>query len=118
MQNHKSYTVLAPILQKYPRAAGSLFQTYNDIVYAQQWSDVDLVQLDSISRAAISGKRPNTDATVYVVPCSLAETLSFDWLQQAFAQLQDPQEIFLAITSDDASLVYYKLSRGMVKPQL
>ncbi|KAF7293739.1 Sen15 domain-containing protein [Mycena chlorophos] len=114
MQNHKSYTVLAPILQKYPPRSRIL--------------------VPDIQRHSISGKRPNTvgysphsqsiflrsiqDVAVYVVPCSLAETLSFDWLQQAFAQLQDPQEIFLAITSDDASLVYYKLSRGMVKPQL
>ncbi|KAJ7845445.1 hypothetical protein B0H14DRAFT_3868096 [Mycena olivaceomarginata] len=56
----KGYAALAHVLPKYPRAAGSLFQAYNDILL----------------------------------------------------------EIFLAITSDDASIVYYKLSRGIVKPQI
>ncbi|KAJ7058827.1 tRNA intron endonuclease [Mycena amicta] len=118
MQTHPSYTVLAPIVAKYPRAAGSLFQTYNDILYAQEWTDVKVIELEGISRPAISGKKPKTHTTLYVVPCSLAETLSFGWLQQAFTQLSDPPEIFLAIISDDASIVYYKLSRGIVKPQL
>ncbi|KAF7306273.1 Sen15 domain-containing protein [Mycena indigotica] len=135
MQRHPSYKVLQPVVTKYPRAAGCLFQTYNDIVYgqsrffrpddyetealsAQGWTDVQVLELEGLSRAAISGKKPKMDATLYVVPCSLAETLSFGWLQDAFTQLSDPPEIFLAITSDDASIVYYKLSRGIVKPQL
>ncbi|KAJ7909695.1 hypothetical protein B0H13DRAFT_1616314, partial [Mycena leptocephala] len=58
------------------------------------------------------------DVTLHVVPCSLAETLSFAWLKTAFAQLSDPPEIYLAITSDDVSIVYYKISRGIIKPQV
>ncbi|KAF8215077.1 tRNA intron endonuclease [Mycena galopus ATCC 62051] len=118
MQAHPSYPALAHVLPKYPRAAGSLFQAYNDILLVQQWTDVKVVELEDISRAAISGKKPGTDATLYVVPCSLAETLSFGWLKMAFTLLSNPAEIFLAITSDDASIVYYKLSRGIVKPHV
>ncbi|KAJ7160155.1 tRNA intron endonuclease [Mycena filopes] len=118
MQAHPSYQALSHILPKYPRAAGSVFQAYNDILLVQQWTDVQVVDLEGVSRAAISGKKPGTDATLHVVPCSLAETLSFGWLTTAFTLLADPPEIFLAITSDDASIVYYKLSRGIVKPQV
>jgi tRNA-splicing endonuclease subunit Sen15, fungi type len=34
----------------------------------------------------------------------------------AFSGLQNPAEIYLAITSDDSSIVYYKISSGIVKP--
>ncbi|KAK7022146.1 Sen15 domain-containing protein [Favolaschia claudopus] len=118
MQAHPSYPALAHVLPKYPRAAGSIFQAYNDIVLVQQWTEIELIDLEGISRAAISGKKPKTDIISYVVPCSLAETVSFGWLTAAFALLSNPQEIYLAITSDDASIVYYKLSRGIVKPQV
>ncbi|KAF7319778.1 Sen15 domain-containing protein [Mycena kentingensis (nom. inval.)] len=118
MQSHPSYAALAPIATKYPRAAGALFQTYNDILHAQEWTEVEVIELQSVKRAAIAGKKPKTDEKLYVLPCALAETLSFGWFQEAFAELSDPPEIIVAITSDDASIVYYKLSRGLVKPQL
>ncbi|KAJ6499561.1 tRNA intron endonuclease [Mycena vitilis] len=118
MQAHPSYQALSHVLPKYPRAAGSLFQAYNDILLVQRWTDVEVVDLEGVSRAAITGKKPKTDATMYVVPCSLAETLSFGWLTTAFTLLSDPPEIYLAITSDDASIVYYKISNGIVKPQV
>ncbi|KAJ7740252.1 tRNA intron endonuclease [Mycena maculata] len=118
MEAHPSYQALAHVVPKYPRAAGSLFQAYNDILLVQKWSDVKVVDLPNVSRAAITGRKPKTDAILHVVPCSLAETLSFGWLKTAFTLLSDPLEIYLAITSDDASLVYYKISRGIVKPQV
>lgn len=37
-------------------------------------------------------------------------------LQTAFKELDNPPEIYVAITSEDASIVYYKLSLGIVKP--
>ncbi|KAJ7909657.1 tRNA intron endonuclease [Mycena leptocephala] len=110
MQAHPSIS-LEHVLPKYPRAAGSLFQAYNDILLVQQWTDVKVVDLEAVSRAAITGKKPNTDVTLHV-------TLSFAWLKTAFTQLSDPPEIYLAITSDDASIVYYKISRGIIKPQV
>ncbi|PPQ73160.1 hypothetical protein CVT26_014826 [Gymnopilus dilepis] len=136
MELHPSFPVLSPFISKYPRSSASLFQTYNDIVYAQQWQDVEVLDLESCSRGAIKGKKRDTEEMLYVVPCSLSETLSFGWLQGAFAQIfrtrsngeeflaaeQDstaganPPFIYLAITTQDASIVYYKLSQGIVKP--
>lgn len=37
-------------------------------------------------------------------------------LQTAFDVLLNPAELYLAITSEDASIVYYKISLGIVKP--
>ncbi|TFK34736.1 tRNA intron endonuclease [Crucibulum laeve] len=116
MENHPSYSALSDVVEKYPRTAGSLFQAYNDILYAQQWQDVEVLDLEGCERGAIQGCKKDTETILHVVPCSLAETVSFAWLQTAFTLLSDPPEIYLAITSEDASIVYYKISRGIVKP--
>jgi len=134
MEFHPSYPALSFVLLKYPKAAAALFQTYNDILSAQQWSDVEVLDLPSCSRGAVTGRRPQTKETLCVVPCSLAESLSISWymptpllrslaqvghfdrLQDAFNELQHPKEIYLAITAEDASIVYYKISEGIVKP--
>jgi len=117
MERHPSYQALSPLLQKYPRSAGCFFQTYNDVVYAQRWTDVEVVDLGTCQRGAIKGrKRGDAETVLHVVPCTLAETVSFAWLKAAFELLSNPPEIFLAITSQDASIVYYKISLGIVKP--
>jgi len=118
MEAHPSYKTLAPILQKYPRTAGGLFQAYNDVVFAQQWTDVEVIELEPCGRAAIKGRKPNTELNLHVVPCTLSETISFAWLRDAFTLLSNPGELYLAITSEDASIVYYKISRGIVKPAI
>jgi len=74
-----------------------LFQAYNDIVYVQRWTNPEVIDLEKCKRGAIKATKKGADA---------------------FAELSSPQEIYLAITSDDASLVYYKISDGIVKPQL
>ncbi|EGN93977.1 hypothetical protein SERLA73DRAFT_156092 [Serpula lacrymans var. lacrymans S7.3] len=129
MENHPSYPALQSLLRKYPKAAGSLFQTYNDLLLAQKWTSIELLDLSSCSRAAIKGQKPRVEPEplrppYIVVPCSLAESLSTSWLQAAFTHLdklsddKPASEIFLAMTSEDASIVYYKISRGIVKPPM
>ncbi|KAH9854089.1 hypothetical protein C2E23DRAFT_81911 [Lenzites betulinus] len=79
MEKHPSYEALAPYLPKYPKAAGALFQTYNDLKFAQQWTGLELIELPGCSRCALKGRRPNAEDVFYVVPCALAESLSTDW---------------------------------------
>jgi len=117
MQHHPSYPVLSSLLIKYPNSAGPFFQTYNDILFTQGWKDLIVLDLSSCSRGAIKAFRPQTE-TLYVVPCSLTESLSISWLQDAFKDLGNPKEIYLGITADDASIVYYKISQGIVKPPM
>ncbi|PFH51246.1 hypothetical protein AMATHDRAFT_75093 [Amanita thiersii Skay4041] len=118
MEDHPSYPVLLPYFSKYPRAAGSLFQAYTDIVYSQQWLDTEVVDLERCGRAAIKGRRKNEETFSYVVPCALMENISFGWLKTALADLSSPPAIYLAITTDDSSIVYYKISDGIVKPTM
>jgi tRNA-splicing endonuclease subunit Sen15 len=136
MEAHPSHPTLVPYLQKYARVAGALWQTFNDIALAQSWDDVALHDLPGCSRAAISGYRPAPAISsaagtaafkraedekaprLFVVPCSLAESLSASWIRAAFDELGTPPSFYLAICAEDSSVVYYKLNRGIVKPPL
>ncbi|KIJ64573.1 hypothetical protein HYDPIDRAFT_28507 [Hydnomerulius pinastri MD-312] len=125
MQAHPSHRNLTQLLSKYPKAAGALFQVYNDLTLAQRWTEVEVIDLPDCQRAAIKGLKPSSDAgepaSVYVVlPCSLAESISTSWFRDAFASLgtNAPEAIFVAITAEDSSTVYYKISKGIVKPPL
>lgn len=126
MQSHPSYPALSVYLKKYPTAAASLFQAYNDITYAQQWEEVTIVDLgDEYQRAAIRGRRkmgPEDGGGIsedfsYVFPCSLSEQFTFERLRNVFPVL-GVDKVFMAITSEDASIVYYKISEGIVKPPI
>jgi len=119
MENHVSYPALASLAKSYPRAANSLFATYNDLLHAQRWEDLTVLDLPACTRGALSGRRPNSEpTTLYVLPCSMSESLSTSWLTDAFKALNDPEGIYLAISTEDSSIVYYKISRGFVKPAL
>jgi len=48
----------------------------------------------------------------------MSESLSTSWLTDAFKALNDLEGIYLAISTEDSSIVYYKISRGFVKPAL
>lgn len=116
MNAHPSHQELSALLPKYPKAAGALFQTYNDLKFAQQWTDLEIIDLSSCSRGALRGRRPKMETSLCVIPCSLAESLSISWLQGAFRELGEPSEVYLAVNAEDSSIVYYKISPGIIKP--
>ncbi|KAG8705430.1 hypothetical protein FRC08_001677 [Ceratobasidium sp. 394] len=119
MEKHPSYPALKGYLQKYPKSRGAIYQTYNDIVYGQQWSDVEIVDAPQIGRAVVSGRRPEQKDPSLVIPCGLGETMSFDWLTEAFKNSPSANnpDIYLGISGDDSSIVYYKISPGIIKPK-
>jgi tRNA-splicing endonuclease subunit Sen15, fungi type len=133
MDRHPSYSFLKDSLHKYPRNAGALFQTYNDLTLGQKWTDVELVDLPECGRGAMVGFRPKITITessigeddavedkerAYVVPCTLTETLSMAWVHKVFDGLPGAEVFYLAIAAEDSSVVYYKLSKGIIKPPL
>jgi len=118
MDQHPSHAVLSPFVSKYPRAASGVFQAYNDLLYAQQWKDLEVVDLPKCSRCGFRGRKPETDVILSVVPCSLSESFSLSWIYSAFEEFGSPEEVYIAITAEDSSIVYYKISQGIVKPPL
>lgn len=122
MESHPTYENLAPFVARYPRHAQSLFQVYNDIVYTQRWTDVTIEDIPELNRVAVRGKKDPSEPSKLVVPCSLAEDLSIGWITQVF-ESRSPKEpslaaIWVGIVADDSSLVYYKLSKGIIKPPM
>jgi len=115
-ESHSTYTLLSAVTIKYPHTASAAFQTYNDLLFAQQWGELEVVDLPKCGRCGFRGRRPENPCVRVVVPCSLAETISMSWLKSAFEEMDSPEEVFLAICADDSSIVYYKLSAGINKP--
>ncbi|KAI0064130.1 hypothetical protein BV25DRAFT_1801299, partial [Artomyces pyxidatus] len=112
------YAVLAGLLPKYGRSAGAVYQTYSDLVLAQGWSEVEVVDLPSCGRCGFRGVKPEAQAAAWVVPCGLGERLSVEWVTAALRDLGGVEEAYLAIAGEDSSIVYYKLSSGIRKPSV
>ncbi|KAI9507623.1 tRNA intron endonuclease [Russula earlei] len=115
--SHPTYALLSAVIERYPHVAGATFQTYNDLLLAQQWSEMEVVDLPQCGRCGFRGRRPeNQNTPTIVVPCLLTETITMDWLKSTFSDLDNPGEVFLAICAEDSSIVYYKMSMGINKP--
>ncbi|KZT38589.1 hypothetical protein SISSUDRAFT_985994, partial [Sistotremastrum suecicum HHB10207 ss-3] len=113
------YPILAPVIKKYPATAGPLFQTYNDLSLAQRWESLEIIDLSNALRGGFRGRRPGTQTeSSVVVPCFLTESLSMSWISSVFQDLPDVKDFYLAICTEDSSVVYYRMSKGIVKPPL
>ncbi|KAG8996450.1 hypothetical protein FRB94_008281 [Tulasnella sp. JGI-2019a] len=113
------YSDIRELCERYPRQAGSFFQAYSDLKFSQKWLDIEAVDLAKARRLVIKGRKDANEPLRIVAPCSLGESLSIQWLNAIFEEVSpSPMEIYLGITSDDSSIVYYRLSKGMVKPPL
>jgi len=118
MNLQSSHPTLSSYVGKYPSLRGILLLTYNDLLYGQCWSDVEVLELPVCGRLLLKGVVNETKTTNIVLPCSLSETLSIEWLSQVFDELKGPREIHLGIVSDDSSIVYYRIGDGIIKPPL
>ncbi|GAA5909752.1 Sen15p [Sporobolomyces salmoneus] len=128
---------ILPYCQKYPSQASSLFQSFIDLRLAQQWRDLEVLELDEISTVVLRG-RPKTPAKAspaIVLPMNLTTPTSLQSLDSvltAVAKLpastapettptstdsSSSPTIYLAIVEKDSSIVYYVLKQGIVSPK-
>lgn len=122
-ERHAAYAVVEPLCAKYPAQAGALFQTYVDLKYAARWRALDVHDTASFGKpgwAILVGEAPDTNQTrQVVVPLLLEQTVDTHMFTELFAHLPPDavtSHILLAMMSNDSTVVYYKLSQGMVKP--
>ncbi|KAF8426131.1 hypothetical protein L210DRAFT_962178 [Boletus edulis BED1] len=123
MQSHPSHPRLARLISKCQKSASALFQKLNDVTL-----DIQVLELPQRGRGGRhSHPFPQTagepSSTCVAVPCGLAESISTPWIRDAFAaldtQLADaPETLFAAICSRDSSIVCYKISKGIIRPQV
>jgi len=82
------------------------------------WTDIVAIDLPSAGRMAFRGKRPTSEGFSIAVPCNLNESLSPEWLSFAFKDLISEEVFYLSISDNESTIVYYKISKGLLKPQL
>ncbi|WFD36707.1 hypothetical protein MCUN1_003594 [Malassezia cuniculi] len=134
-EDHPVYPRVREICAKYPMQAGPLFQTFVDLQFGARWRELEVFdvpkqspqdtgRLGSAGLAFIRGIPKDTKEPVAVLPIELDDTLNAS-LYVANALLTRIRDVFssagasqvlLAMMSSDATVVYYRLSQGMVKP--
>ncbi|GAA5852737.1 hypothetical protein JCM9279_003951 [Rhodotorula babjevae] len=144
--NHPLLPLVAPACKRYPRQAGALFQAFVDLSLAQQWRDVEVVDLEECGCAVVRGRprNPKRAPPAVVLPMALNEPTSLaaltavlDAVSKRFpsstpSSSSAPSDaapspdspaptstptIYLAMIEKDASIVYYVLRQGIVSPK-
>ncbi|GAA5869154.1 hypothetical protein JCM16303_000376 [Sporobolomyces ruberrimus] len=137
--SHPLASEIVPYCQKYPHQSTSLFQSYVDLRLAQQWKDLEVVELEEISTVVLRGrpKNPPKAPPAVVLPMNLTTPTSIkalDSVLSAISELPSPPTattsstigssesstsptIYLAIVEKDSSIVYYVLKQGIVSPK-
>ncbi|GAA6007125.1 hypothetical protein JCM10207_001518 [Rhodosporidiobolus poonsookiae] len=134
-----------PACKRFPHQASSLFQAFVDLSLAQQWRDLEVVELEECSCAILRGrpKEPRKAPPAIVLPMGLTTPTSLSALTavlQAVATRypssspspadassaplppstkseDDPTTVYLAMVEKDASIVYYVLRKGIISPK-
>ena len=131
-KDHQSYPQVEALCAKYPVQAGALFQTFVDLQFSARWRELQAVDvprdppapgggLGSAGWAVVRGIPRDASDAMFVVPMDLDETLTAelcvcaDSIHDIFARL-DVRHVLMAMMSNDGTVVYYRLSQGMVKP--
>ncbi|GAA5912739.1 hypothetical protein JCM8208_004056 [Rhodotorula glutinis] len=145
--NHPLLPLVAPACKRYPRQAGALFQAFVDLSLAQQWRDVEVIDLEECGCAVVRGRPrlPKRAPPAVVLPMALNEPTSLaaltsvlDAVSKRFpsstslSSSSSPSDaappadspsptstptIYLAMIEKDASIVYYVLRQGIVSPK-
>ncbi|BGP42542.1 hypothetical protein JCM10449v2_006554 [Rhodotorula kratochvilovae] len=142
--SHPLFPQVAPALQRYPHQANALFQCFVDLSLAQQWRDVEVVDLDECGCAVVRGRPrlPKKCPPAVVLPMNLtaptslaALTAGLDAVSARYPSSSasstapdspeptagtegaDSPTIYLAMIEKDGSIVYYVLRQGIVSPK-
>lgn len=129
---HPAYQVVGATCEAYPKQAAAVWQAYCDLSYAANWSGLQPLETDApwallvgtpppplVGTGAVHTPSATPSQATAVFPVDLAAILSPGDLSSVFAALPahvDHETILLAVVSNDSTVVYYKLARGLVKP--
>ncbi|GAA6058255.1 hypothetical protein JCM3770_006082 [Rhodotorula araucariae] len=141
---HPLFPQVAPACKRYPHQATALFQSFVDLSLAQQWRDVEVVDLDECGCAVVRGRPrlPKKCPPAVVLPMALTAPTSLATLSSVLtavsaryptsaapstapdapeptpaAEGTDGPTIYLAMIEKDGSIVYYVLRQGIVSPK-
>ncbi|KAK9894188.1 hypothetical protein P389DRAFT_104318 [Cystobasidium minutum MCA 4210] len=120
MEAHPLFADIAHVCDKYPEQAGSIWQAYLDLKLSQRWEDVEVTDLEVAGICVLRGRNPKqaSEEKSVIFPMSLTQSTCMALLELPFSHMEPSHEsVFLAIASEDSSIVYYKIARGIVAPK-
>ncbi|XP_054837432.1 tRNA-splicing endonuclease subunit Sen15 isoform X2 [Eublepharis macularius] len=96
------------------------FLVYLDLLEARNWHEVSYVGLAEFQLVCLRGREREADDLQVVVPVPVHVSFSHDWMRQIMKRTctvsDSPMSIMLAIVESDSTIVYYKLTDGLVTP--
>ncbi|KAG4105037.1 hypothetical protein H8356DRAFT_1635929 [Neocallimastix lanati (nom. inval.)] len=116
MENNPVYSDVKEYCEKYPLQAYNIFQTYLDLYIVKKWKVENFIDLELLKTIAFEVRNPKEDSNSIVISMGLNETWSIENLNEIFQDLKNVSSIVCAILSPDSSIVYYRISKGMVPP--
>ncbi|KAI8822234.1 tRNA intron endonuclease [Fimicolochytrium jonesii] len=104
-----------------PRVRGLSFQVYTDLLLAKQWWSVQPIDVPSLDKIVLVARSQQHDKREWIIPMNPQENWSMEWLSRTFANLSSVargvESVVLAIVSTDATIVYYRIHKGLVPPK-
>ncbi|KAK4700701.1 hypothetical protein P7C70_g5546, partial [Phenoliferia sp. Uapishka_3] len=113
---------ILPFAKRYPSLASALLRTWDDLSLAQDWKNLEVVDLPECGCAVIKGVPKNKKEMALVLPMNMALPVTMAQLSQLFSALgsefgvDGPHTVYLGIVEKDSSVVYYVLREGIVSP--
>ncbi|ORX66018.1 hypothetical protein DL89DRAFT_270407 [Linderina pennispora] len=123
MNSHPKFKEAASMCGQFPRRARILFQAYMNVKYEQRHDSVKMEVLENTQLPVLTSAAPTNKQKMHIfVPVSAAEDISIKLLGDILRDCQtcvapeSLESVHLAIIDNDSTIVYYKISEGLVLP--
>ncbi|BFZ20494.1 hypothetical protein BsWGS_23533 [Bradybaena similaris] len=118
------HPLLMDFLLQYPKcdedAAERAFLVYLDLTEVKGWWSTEITYSSQLDRPYILGQHKRFVQRQAVLPVGVEESVSLQQMRQFFSHVLVDEEsiksIMLAVSELDSTIVYYKLTSGMVAP--
>ncbi|XP_025113274.1 probable tRNA-splicing endonuclease subunit sen15 [Pomacea canaliculata] len=124
MVNNEEHPMLRIFLKDHAcdEVMGNLaFLVYKDLCEVRAWRNVELHFSPSLGRPYVSGRSCLSSPLEVVLPLSVDSSVSHAYIQSLFEHLQiggqNFNRIILGVCASDSSIVYYKVSRDIIRPE-
>ncbi|XP_073439009.1 tRNA-splicing endonuclease subunit Sen15 isoform X2 [Dendrobates tinctorius] len=99
------------------------FLVYMDLLEVRNWNDVQILSAPELHLIYLCGKEKDDSAPQVIIPTPVSTSCSHGRIQQLLklnpASEENPKadcSVLLAIVETDSTIVYYKLTDGLVIP--
>ncbi|XP_032082726.1 tRNA-splicing endonuclease subunit Sen15 [Thamnophis elegans] len=123
MSTHPTFTNMMSLKVADSRGVYAAFLVYLDLLEVRNWHEVSFTGLAEFQLVCLHGREKEDEPLQVVVPTPAQVSFSHERLRQIMkssgavqAKPDSPLSITLAIVETDSTIVYYKLTDGLVMP--